>query len=494
MGIFYRAASVFIIFFFLSGTISLGGDVSAAETSHDRLEIICNWMYADEVGLAIDEADTSIHIAMYLVVIGNEVEKLIDKLVIAQDRGVEVKIIMDNDNDDGDDQGEEDYAETYIRDLGLTVKLDRESKMLHSKLLIIDNRTVIIGSTNWSDNSIMNNNEANARIDDPRVAAHYEMYFQAAWVDASEDFDLGINNYNGVTPLIDRDYFQELKSAIDGAEKRVYILHYAFKLSDYDDSLTNILFDSIVNASRRGVDVKVCLEKTDWEEMDYINVMNQYTINQFSSNGVDAYFDDEWQITHTKLIIVDDSTILGSTNWAYTGLNIHHNADVIIHNAAFTRDMVNFYREYWLDEDEILSGEISIYRQFSSEKVESGGILRVSGYVNMDSTRLPGTNITFWIQDASETVVIDSEEVITDAKGKYDISIKMPVEEGSYVVLLSVIHEGTKTVELKEITVGEKDAGADEWADGKLLKIMIISALFALVMLVALFMVLKKKE
>jgi len=246
----------------------------------------------------------------------------------------------------------------------------------------------------------------------------------------------------------------------------------------------------MVNASGRGVDVRVCLEYSNWE--DYINEMNQYTINRFVSNGVDAYFDDEWQITHTKLIVIDDSTILGSTNWAYSGLNYHHNADVLIRNADFTRDMVDFYREYWLDEDEILVGDISIYRQFSSDDVTSGGILRASGYVNIDSMRFPDATLVFWVEDTSGAVVIDSQELRTDAEGKYDISLKMPVKGGRYVVWLSVSHEGTETMESKEITVTGNDADANVWNGGKLLTILIISAVSALIVLVLLLMVLKK--
>ena len=208
---------------------------------------------------------------------------------------------------------------------------------------------------------------------------------------------------------------------------------------------------------------------------------------------MDAYFDDEWQITHTKLIVVDDSTILGSTNWAYSGLNFHHNADVIIRNAVFTRDMVEFYREYWLDEDEMLPGDIFIYKQFSSDKVVGGDKLRASGYVNLDSQRLRGVKVEFWVEDSSGAPVIDRNEVETDDEGKYDISLKMPSKKGNYRVWLKVVHLGSETVESKEITVTEKNDGGNEWNNGKLLKILIISVLSALVVLVLLFMVLKKK-
>ncbi len=461
-------------------------------SSRGNARIVCNWMYADAVGEAMDEASESIHVAMYLVVIQGTVEWLIDKLVEAQERGVEVLILMDNDNDDEGEEQEEDFALSFLEGKGLTVKLDRDGKMVHSKLIIIDNRTVIMGSTNWSDNSIHNNNEANARIDDPGMAAYFERYFRAAWNDPSEDFDLGIETHDGMTPLVDRDYLPNVLDEIGSAGTRIYLLLYAFKLSDYDDAPQNQLFDAIVNASRRGVDVRVCLEYSDWE--DYINEMNQYTINKFISQGVNAYFDDDWQITHSKLIVVDDSTILGSTNWAYSGLSYHHNADVIIRKSGFTRDMVEFYGDFWEVGGDGTGEEMVVYQQISEDEVDAGSVLEISGYVNRDWDRLPGANISCWLEDAGGSLRTDRAETVTDDNGKYFVFITVPDEAGELILRTKAEYGGSTVTESKGITIVKSGGTGDGAGLGVNLRLLIMIGVFILVLGILVLSVLKKRE
>lgn len=466
-------------------------DLARGQAAGSEVDIVCNWMYADEVGWAIDEAEESIDVAMYLVVIQSTVSWLVDKLVEAQDRGVEVRIIMDNDNDEeGADAGDDDYALTYLTGKGLDVKLDRQEKMMHSKMLIIDGRTVIVGSTNWSDNSINNNNEANARIDDTGVAGYFERFFEAAWDDASEDFELGAESYNGITPLVDRDYFPNVKDAIDGASERLFLLLYAFKLSDYDDSLQNRLFDAIVNASRRGVDVRVCLEYSDWE--DYINEMNQYTINKFKLQGVNAFFDDEWQITHSKLIVVDDATILGSTNWAYNALNFHHNADVIIDDRRFTADMVEFYADLWGVEG-AAPGEVTVSIKTSRDAVTAGDTLDVSGYVTLDRGRYREANISCRVEDASGKKITDDINGICDEDGEFFFSVVMPDESGDFIVRAKVVHNGTSVSGTRSVRIEQRESAGEGFFLSGNLRILVIVGIFVLATVLLLLMLLKKR-
>ena len=487
MRIFSIFLSAAIILLLIIGSFHFMPSNASAESRSSSYEIVCNWMYAEEVGDAIDEAKHTIYVAMYLVVVGDTVDWLIDKLVDADERGVEVRILIDN-----EPEPHTDYSYSYIEERGLNVKMDNSDKMSHSKLIIIDNTTVFIGSTNWTDNSIENNNEANAKIIDNRVAAYLERYFWSAWKDTTNDFDLGIENYNGVTPLIDRDYFPNVRDAIDAATERIYILHYAFKLSGYDDSLSDKLFDAIVNASQRGVDVRVVLEYSDWE--DYINEMNQYTINKFKSHGINASFENDWQITHSKLIIVDDSTILGSTNWAYSGLNVHHNADILIRNRVFTEDMIDFYSALWFDDEYKPPNEIVIYRQVARDQLNRGGLLEVSGYVDLNQERFSGAEVEFWMEDGAGGMAVEKNRVITDQEGRYDLSMKVPLQEGTYTLRLRVSYDGVENTEEKEITVKGGSGIGRRSEENDLLKILIIAGVFVLVAVVLMFVIIRKKE
>ena len=61
--------------------------------------------------------------------------QLVDALVAAKQRGVDVKVYLDQNFDDD--------PQNYT----------------HSKLLVIDNKVTVFGSTNWRKTSITRNNE-----------------------------------------------------------------------------------------------------------------------------------------------------------------------------------------------------------------------------------------------------------------------------------------------------------------------------------------------
>lgn len=446
-------------------------------------DIVCDQLYFEKVSEAIDNAEKSIHVSMFLMVIGNTVEELVDKLVEARNRGVDVAILLDD-----DPEPNVDYTYSYLKDRGLNVKLDDTDKALHSKLLIIDNRTVIVGSTNWSDNSIDNNREANVRINDPDVADYYERFFWNAWEDASYDMELGRENHNGVVPLIDRDHLPALMSAITNATRRIYILLYAFKLTDFEDSPTDQLFDAIVDAHQRGVEVKVVLEKSDWEE--YLNEMNQYTINKFTSYGVEAYSEEEERITHAKLIVVDDVVIVGSTNWAYGSLKQYHSANIMVHNVGLTSAMIEFYSDVW----GVRPGErkIEIHTIIGSSRVAPGEEIQVGGYLTSEGARMPNVNVTYWIEDENGEVVVEQGEVVTDEKGNFYIGVEPVRDEGAFLLKLRV-RSGAESAE-KTVEITARDNESDGESGSSIVRIAVIISVFGLGGLLLFLMVLFKKD
>ena len=140
----------------------------------------------------INGARKSIHMVMYEIrwygdPDGNsrEVCKLAVALVKAHDRGVDVKIILDDGrgykftNPDLVDAAKNWSA--YFGDHGITVKFDWSNETTHDKLIIIDGEIVIVGSTNWSQSALDYNHEANALIDSKEVAGEYEKYFESLW-------------------------------------------------------------------------------------------------------------------------------------------------------------------------------------------------------------------------------------------------------------------------------------------------------------------------
>ncbi|MCZ2096613.1 MAG: phospholipase D-like domain-containing protein, partial [Anaerolineae bacterium] len=68
---------------------------------------------------------------------------------------------------------------------GLPVRQDGNPFVLHHKVFIIDDATVLTGSFNISDNATNSNDENLVRITDPDLAAQYVAEFDRRWAEAT---------------------------------------------------------------------------------------------------------------------------------------------------------------------------------------------------------------------------------------------------------------------------------------------------------------------
>ena len=69
---------------------------------------------------------------------------------------------------------------------GVPVRQDGNPRFLHHKLIIVDNRLVITGSFNFSNNATDNNDENVIIIDNPEIAALYMQEFGRVWSIATD--------------------------------------------------------------------------------------------------------------------------------------------------------------------------------------------------------------------------------------------------------------------------------------------------------------------
>ncbi|MFH1834774.1 MAG: phospholipase D-like domain-containing protein [Methanobacteriota archaeon] len=135
--------------------------------------------YFEAAHKALSEAKTSIHIASFEVKYyenfpNSSMNILVEDLIAAHNRGVEVKVVVD-------EYSNENNAFARLRDAGIEIKYDSEEVTTHAKLIIVDGKIVILGSTNLSFYGIEKNNEVNVVIRDEETARYYENYFQNIW-------------------------------------------------------------------------------------------------------------------------------------------------------------------------------------------------------------------------------------------------------------------------------------------------------------------------
>ena len=75
----------------------------------------------------------------------------------------------------------------YLIDHGIEVRIEHQKGIMHNKVAIIDDSTVITGSYNWTSNAELMNQENMLVIDTPEIVQKYQERFQYLWELNAED-------------------------------------------------------------------------------------------------------------------------------------------------------------------------------------------------------------------------------------------------------------------------------------------------------------------
>ena len=138
--------------------------------------------YFTTVNSLLSSANRSIHMIMFDLRYYPEYPEspgnyLLSSLSEAASRGVDVRVITD-------EYLTEKPLVNMLREKGVNIKFDSKDVTTHAKLIIIDSKFVIIGSTNWSYHSLEKNHEANVLIHSPSLAEEFERYFEKLWAES----------------------------------------------------------------------------------------------------------------------------------------------------------------------------------------------------------------------------------------------------------------------------------------------------------------------
>ena len=102
--------------------------------------------------------------------------RIVDDLIDAKNRGVDVKIILDG------SFVRDGYApHEKLREAGVPVKIENWRSKLHSKNAIFDGKIATLGSTNWTSTAELVNDENMIIVYDEKVAKEVERNFQRMW-------------------------------------------------------------------------------------------------------------------------------------------------------------------------------------------------------------------------------------------------------------------------------------------------------------------------
>lgn len=124
------------------------------------------------IAAELDNARTSIKACVFTI----SDNVLANALVAAHKRGVAVQIITDNDKSEDKGSDIEDMGHT-----GLSIKIDQTANHMHHKFAIIDGKTLITGSYNWTRSAYRYNHENVVISNEIELIRKFEHEFKALW-------------------------------------------------------------------------------------------------------------------------------------------------------------------------------------------------------------------------------------------------------------------------------------------------------------------------
>ena len=139
-----------------------------------RVTWLADEAYFEALISHLTQAQQEIVISMFLFAPGdhenNRATQVKQALIDAVKRGVQVRLFLEvSDGEDFSTEANRGVAKE-LRRQGITVHFDSPSQTTHTKLVIIDQRYVLLGSHNFTHSALRHNHEASVLIESPKLA------------------------------------------------------------------------------------------------------------------------------------------------------------------------------------------------------------------------------------------------------------------------------------------------------------------------------------
>jgi len=284
----------------------------------------------------INSSQNFIYLALYELTN----KKIKDALINAYNRGVEVKVVTDD----------ESFSKKYylfgeLKDAGVDVKTDEgfSHGLMHDKFMVIDNRVLWSGSGNYTIYSFYRNYENYFRVTNSEIIANYKSEFEELYSGNLTKGSYISSSYEVYFSPEDDFRDNRLIPLVKSAKNSVYIM--AFALNDAK------LKDALVEDKNRGVDIHIIFDKkqTEGYQKDYTQYYN------LKNASIDTVLvGDSNHKMHNKVIIIDGKIVsTGSYNFTVSANYDNCENELIIKDKEVAKKYIeDFMRVYENKKDE----------------------------------------------------------------------------------------------------------------------------------------------
>lgn len=268
-------------------------------------------------------------------------EPIVQALIDLEADGVEVRVVTDDDNGALS-------SINRLRRNGISVVEDDRTALMHNKFVVIDGRTVWVGSMNFTTNGVYCNNNNIVRIESPRLAANYTAEMDEMYLDRLFGPDSPQNTPNealSIGGIEVENHFGPEKEISLIISRRVAraeseILFMAFSFTDEQ------IGESLLGRADAGVIVRGVFERVGSDTpFSYYPPLDQALLP-----NVAVLTDGNPQIMHHKVFIIDRTTVIfGSFNFSDNANRRNDENIVIVHDPTFANFFVEEFETVWAE-------------------------------------------------------------------------------------------------------------------------------------------------
>ncbi|MBN1330428.1 MAG: hypothetical protein JXA54_13220 [Candidatus Heimdallarchaeota archaeon] len=324
----------------------------------------------------LDKATTSFYLEVYTL----SSEPLVNRLIAAHNRGVEVIVLVSHDRVNSYEDAYTETASYRLDQAGIDVSTASSTfTYTHAKFWIVDHQKTFVYSGNWAPSSIpqvnyaRTNREMGFMFDDTEIATFYEdVFFDDLSIgNPTSGVDNGVLQANKTTGTYTHPF--DTPYTVNGnmevtpvfAPDNSYVLIHALLIgatTSIDVELQYINFDclfynDIIDAAKRGVIVRVLIPEP--------SSASQNVTQSLMSNGAQVRFFKATGYNHNKYINVDGQYVcVSSINWSNNSVTNNREAGAIVKHTGVATYFKSVFDWDWANSDApsgFISGFISGY-------------------------------------------------------------------------------------------------------------------------------------
>ncbi len=265
-------------------------------------------------------------------------EVLTEAVINAHGRGVQVRVVTDDEHGVEDEESILEFEEA-----GIPIVDDDRTALMHNKFMILDSQVVWTGSWNYTSNGTYRNNNNALALRSQRAVQAYqtefdEMFARGEFGPRSTEGSASFTQ-NGTPVKIffaaEDDVVSAIVEEVNNAQSDIRFMSFSFTQDD--------IGNAIRTRGGQGINVQGIFEtlgsETQFSEMPFMFCV-----------GLDVRQDGNPFILHHKVIIIDNDTVLtGSFNFSANATESNDENLVIIQDADLAALFLQEFDRRWAE-------------------------------------------------------------------------------------------------------------------------------------------------